>query len=296
MGKIITFGEIMLRLTTPDHKRISQVTSFDVSLGGAEANVAVSLSNYGLQTEYVTRLPGNELGQYVLRDLRKYGVGTNHILTGGERLGIYFLETGSVARPSKVIYDRSNSAIAQIRPGMVDWNKVFDGAEWFHFTGITPAISQSASEACLEAVMAAGKKGIKVSCDLNYRKNLWKWGKKASEIMPDLVKECDIILGNEEDAETVFGIKPEKTGYLSGEVDGKSYELVCRKLKEMFPKSKKVIITLHARRLHLRNERRRSSLHRVQRHRAQHRNRQRRTGQPRNENIHHNLRGDNHDL
>lgn len=244
MGKIITFGEIMLRLTTPDHKRISQVTSFDVSLGGAEANVAVSLANYGLQTEYVTRIPANDIGQYVLRDLRKYGVGINHIITGGDRLGIYFLETGSVARPSKVIYDRSHSAIAQIKPGMIDWNEVFEGAEWFHWTGITPAISETASEACLEAVKAASRRGITVSCDLNYRKNLWKWGKKASEIMPDLVKECDIILGNEEDAETVFGIKPESPGYMKGEVDAAGYESVCRSLKERFPKAKKVIITL----------------------------------------------------
>jgi 2-dehydro-3-deoxygluconokinase len=244
MAKIVTFGEIMLRLTAPDHKRISQVTSFDVSFGGAEANVAVSLANYGLQTEYVTRIPGNDIGQFLLKDLRKYGVGISHILTGGDRLGIYFLETGSVARPSKVIYDRSNSAIAQIKPGMVDWNKVFEGVDWFHWTGITPAVSESAADACLEAVRSASGRGITVSCDLNYRKNLWKWGKKASEVMPDLVKECDVILGNEEDAETVFGIKPASAGYLKGEVDASAYESVCRSLKERFPKAKKVIITL----------------------------------------------------
>ena len=244
MPKIVTFGEIMLRLTAPDHKRIAQVTSFDVSLGGAEANVSVSLANYGFDTEFVTRLPKNDLGQYVMMDLRKYGVGTNHILMGGDRLGIYFLETGSVARPGKVIYDRTNSAIAQIKPGMIDWDKVFEGAEWFHWTGITPAISESASEACLEAVKTANKKGITVSCDLNFRKNLWKWGKTAAEVMPGLVSGCDIILGNEEDASTVFGIQPDENNFQKGEVDGSSYESVCRKLKKLFPRSKKVVITL----------------------------------------------------
>ena len=182
MGKIVTFGEIMLRLTTPNHQRIAQVTSFNVSFGGAEANVAVSLANYGLQSEYVTCLPKNDLGQFVLMDLRKYGVGISQIIMGGDRLGIYFIETGSVVRPSKVIYDRAGSAISQVKPGMIDWDKIFDGAEWFHWTGITPAISESAAQVCLEAVRAAAKKGITVSCDLNYRKNLWKWGKKADEV------------------------------------------------------------------------------------------------------------------
>ena len=244
MEKIVTFGEIMLRLTAPDHQRFSQVTSFSASFGGAEANVSVSLANYGLQTEFVTRLPQNDLGQSVVMDLKRHGVGTNHIIRGGDKLGIYFVETGSVARPGKVVYDRAGSAIAEIKPGMIDWDTVFEGVIWFHWTGITPAISEGASLACLEAIKVANNKGITVSCDLNYRKNLWKWGKTAGEVMPELVSGCDIILGNEEDAETVFGVKPDETSFLKGEVDGAGYESVCQKLKEKFPKSKKIIITL----------------------------------------------------
>ena len=242
--RIVTFGEIMLRLATPDHKRFTQVTSFNSSFGGGEANVAVSLANYGLQTEFVTRLPQNDLGEAVVMDLRKYNVGTRHIIRGGERLGIYFLETGSVSRPSKVLYDRAGSAIAGINEGMINWDEVFDGVTWFHWTGITPAISESAAIVCRDAVMTARKKGIKVSCDLNFRKNLWKWGKSASEIMPDLVSHCDIILGNEEDAEKVFGIKPENTDVSTGNVDAHKFESVCVALKNKFPDAEKVIITL----------------------------------------------------
>jgi 2-dehydro-3-deoxygluconokinase len=179
-------------------------------------------------------------------DLRKYGVGTNNIVYGGDRIGIYFLETGAVARASKVIYDRTHSAIAEIKPGMIDWDKVFEGATWFHWTGITPAISQGAADVCLEAIKAANRLGITVSCDLNYRKNLWKYGKTASEVMPALVNGCDVILGNEEDAEKVFGIKPkgfdvEKT---EGEVNSADFESVCTQLMTRFPRAKKVIITL----------------------------------------------------
>jgi len=242
--KIVTFGEIMLRLATPGHQRFSQVTSFCASYGGGEANVAVSLAYFGLITEYVTRLPQNDLGQAVIMELKRYGVGTSHILRGGERLGIYFLETGSVSRSSKVVYDRAHSSIADIKPGMINWESVFDGASWFHWTGITPAISEGAALVCHEAVTVARKKGITVSCDLNFRKNLWKWGKNASEVMPDLVRTCDIILGNEEDAEKVFGIKGDATDVSRGEVKGADYEPVCSKLQKLFPQAKKVIITL----------------------------------------------------
>lgn len=176
-NKIVTFGEIMLRLATPEHQRFSQVTSYCASFGGGEANVAVSLANFGLNTEFVTRLPDNDLGNSVIMDLRKHGVGTNNIIRGGKRLGIYFLETGSVARPSKVIYDRAHSSIADIVPGMIDWDNVFKETQWFHWTGITPAISKGAAAVCLEAIAAAKKHGVIISCDLNYRKNLWKWGK-----------------------------------------------------------------------------------------------------------------------
>lgn len=243
-NRIVTFGEIMLRLATPEHQRITQVTSFCVSFGGGEANVAVSLANYGLNTEYVTRLPSNDLGRAVLMELKRYSVGTNHIIFGGERLGIYFLETGAVARPSKVVYDRANSSVSEIKTGMIDWNQVFKNATWFHWTGITPAISRGAAETCLEAVKAARTAGVTVSCDLNYRKNLWKWGKSAGEVMPELVSYCDVILGNEEDAEKVFGIKPDKGDVSAGKVESSEYESVCKKLKARFPYAKKIIITL----------------------------------------------------
>jgi len=234
----------MLRLATPEHQRITQATSFCVSFGGGEANVAVSLANYGLNTEYVTRLPSNDLGRAVLMELKRYSVGTNHIIFGGERLGIYFLETGAVARPSKVVYDRANSSVSEIKTGMIDWNQVFKNATWFHWTGITPAISRGAAETCLESVKAARTAGVTVSCDLNYRKNLWKWGKNAGDVMPELVSYCDVILGNEEDAEKVFGIKPDKGDVSSGKVESSEYESVCKKLKAQFPEAKKIIITL----------------------------------------------------
>lgn len=242
--KIVTFGEIMLRLATPGHQRFTQATSFNASFGGGEANVAVSLANFGLEAEFVTRLPQNDLGQSVLMELRKHNVGTSFILRGGERLGIYFLETGSVSRPGKVLYDRAHSSIADIEPGMIEWDTIFKDADWFHWTGITPAISKGAAEACLEAVVMAREKGITISCDLNYRKNLWKWGRSASEVMPGLVENCDIILGNEEDAEKVFGIKSEETDVSHGKVSGAGFETVCRQLMDKFPRAKKIIITL----------------------------------------------------
>jgi len=242
--KIITFGEIMLRLATPEHQRFAQMTSLNATFGGGEANVAVSLANYGLNAEFVTRLPENDLGQAVLMDLRKHNVGTHHIIHGGGRLGIYFLETGAVSRPSKVIYDRANSSIAEIKPGMINWDEVLEDASWFHWTGITPAISEGAALVCLEGIKTANQKNITVSCDLNFRKNLWKWGKNAGEVMPDLVSGCDIILGNEEDAEKVFGIKPEKGDVSDGHVSAVEYKSVCVKLMKQFTRAKKVIITL----------------------------------------------------
>lgn len=179
-------------------------------------------------------------------DLHKHGVKTDHVIYGGDRLGIYFLETGAVARASKVVYDRAHSAIAEIKPGMIDWDKVLKGADWFHWTGITPALSQGAADACLEAIQAANRLGVTVSCDLNYRKNLWKYGKQASEIMPELVAGCDVILGNEEDAEKVFGIKPEgfDVAQTNGEVNAAEFESVCTQLMKRFPRAQKVIITL----------------------------------------------------
>ena len=244
MKKIVTFGEIMLRLATPDHQRFMQATHLEATFGGGEANVAVSLANYGLPAGFVTRLPDNDLGRSAISTLRKFGVDTSHILTGGERLGIYFLETGAVARASKVVYDRAHSSISTIQPGMVNWDEVFRDAQWFHWTGITPALSATTAEVCLEGIRAARDRGITVSTDLNYRKNLWKYGKKASEVMPELVAGCDIILGNEEDAEKVFGIHPEGVDVHGGVVEASAYESVCRQLAAKFPQARKIIITL----------------------------------------------------
>ncbi|MDD2727294.1 MAG: sugar kinase [Proteiniphilum sp.] len=246
MQKVVTFGEIMLRLATPGYQRFIQSNSLGATFGGGEANVAVSLANYGIPVEFVTRLPQNEIADWCISDLRKYNVGTREILRGGERVGIYFLETGAVARPSKVVYDRAHSSIASVEKGMFNWREILKDATWFHWTGITPALSQGAADACLEAIQTANEMGVTVSCDLNYRKNLWKYGKKASEIMPALVEGCDVILGNEEDAEKVFGIKPEgfEVEHTGGEVDAAEFESVCKQLMQRFPRAKKVIITL----------------------------------------------------
>jgi 2-dehydro-3-deoxygluconokinase len=245
MKKVITFGEIMLRLAPPNLRRFSQANSFEVIYGGGESNVAVSLANYGIPVDFVTRLPQNDIGQCALMEMRKRNVGTDHIVYGGDRLGIYFLEIGAVNRGSKVVYDRAHSAMSEIQAGMVDWEKVFKDADWFHWTGITPAISQGAADACLEAIQVANKMGVTVSTDLNYRKKLWKYGKEPGEVMPALVEGCDIILGNEEDAEKHFGLHPEGLDVTAGhEVDAKSYLSVLQQLMEMFPRAKKVITTL----------------------------------------------------
>lgn len=246
MKKIVTFGEIMLRLATPGYLRFGQTKELVSTFGGGEANVAVSLANYGLSAEFVTRLPQNDIADWCISELRKYNVGTDRIIRGGERVGIYFLETGAVARASKVVYDRAHSSIADVKPGMLDWKEILKDAGWFHWTGITPALSQGAADACLEAIKTANELGVTVSCDLNYRKNLWKYGKTASEIMPALVEGCDVILGNEEDAEKVFGIKPEgfDVANTQGEINTAEFESVCRQMTEKFPRAKKVVITL----------------------------------------------------
>ncbi|WP_416865173.1 MAG: PfkB family carbohydrate kinase [Imperialibacter sp.] len=246
MKKVVTFGEIMLRLGTPGVLRLSQTTSFDVVYGGGESNVAVSLANYGIPVDFVTRLPKNDLGECALMEMRKRGVGTDKIIFGGDRLGIYFLETGAVSRGSKVVYDRAHSAIAEIKKGMVDWESVFSGARWFHWTGITPAISQGAADACLEAVQTARKMGLTISTDLNYRAKLWRYGVEPEEIMTELTSYCDIILGNEEDAEKHFGIKPDGLDITKqGEhVKAEAFLSVCQQMMKKFPNAKKVITTL----------------------------------------------------
>ncbi len=242
--KVVTFGEIMLRLSPPGFLRFSQAKSFDAEYGGGEANVAVSLAGLGIPVDYVTRLPKNDIGDACMRFLRGQGVGVDRIVWGGERLGIYFLEMGAMQRGSKVIYDRANSSIATIKPGMVDWKKVFEGAGWFHWTGITPAISQGAAEACLEAAKVASEMGLVVSCDLNYRAKLWKWGKTPGEVMGELVKYCQVAIGNEEDAAKVFDIHAPETDVTSGVVEADKYRVVCEKLVERFPNLKTVAITL----------------------------------------------------
>ena len=244
MKKVVTFGEIMLRLASPGYLRFSQSSQLEATFGGGEANVAVSLANYGIPASFVSRLPKNDIGDWAIQNLRKYNVQTQDILRGGERVGIYFLETGAVARASKVVYDRAGSAIADIQPGMLDWEAIFKDANWFHWTGITPALSEGAAAACLEGIKMANKLGITVSTDLNFRKNLWKYGKTASEVMPELVEGCDVILGNEEDAEKVFHIQPEGVDVTAGHVEAAAYESVCRQLVKRFPRAKKVIITL----------------------------------------------------
>ncbi len=244
MPKIVTFGEIMLRLAPPDFLRFSQSSYLESTFGGGEANVVVSCANYGLEAVFVTRLPQNDIAGWCVKMLKSHGVDTGKIIYGGERMGIYFLETGAVSRGSKVVYDRAHSAISEIQPGMIDWDSVLEGADWFHWTGITPAISQGAADVCREAIEKANEKGITVSCDLNFRKKLWKYGKSAGEVMEGLVAGCDIILGNEDDAEKVFGIHPENVDVTKGKVEGAAYESVARQLMQKFPKAKKVIITL----------------------------------------------------
>ena len=244
MKKVVTFGEIMLRLSPPGFLRFTQARSFDVIYGGGEANVAASLAQFGMPVDYVTRLPKNDIGEACLQYLRLYGIGTSKIILGGDRLGIYFLENGAVQRGSKVIYDRANSSLAAIQKGMLDWQAVFADADWFHWTGITPAVSQGAAEVCLEAVQTAKQLGLTVSCDLNYRKNLWKWGKKASEVMPELVNFCDVVIGNEEDAEKVFGIKAPEADVTAGKVEASQYRFVCEQLAKRFPGLQTIAITL----------------------------------------------------
>ena len=246
MSQVVTFGEIMLRLSPPEFLRFSQTNQFDVVYGGGESNVAVSLANYGVASSFVSRLPLNDIGDCALMEMRKRGVNTQHILRGGDRLGIYFLETGAVSRGSKVIYDRANSAMAEIQPGMIDWKTIFNNTSWFHWTGITPAISQGAADACLEAVKIASEMGVTVSTDLNYRAKLWNYGGNREAIMSELTSYCDIILGNEEDAEKHFGIQPEglditKQGH---EVKAEAFLSVCKQMMKKFPKAKKVITTL----------------------------------------------------
>ncbi len=242
MKKVVTFGELMLRLAPENYLRFVQSEKYEATFGGAEANVAVSLANYGLNAAFVTKLPAHEIGQAAVNSLRKFGVDTSYVVRGGERVGIYYCEKGASQRPSKVIYDRAHSAIAEALPDEFDWDKIFDGAEWFHFTGITPALGDGTAEICLEAVKKAKEKGITVSCDLNFRKKLWS-KEKAGAVMGDICKYVDYCIANEEDAKDVFGIQAENSDITGGKLDREGYVEVAEKLTERFA-FKGVAVTL----------------------------------------------------
>ena len=241
--KYLTFGEIMLRLKSPGHERFFQSPMLEATFGGGEANVAVSLANYGEDVGFLSVLPKNAIGDECIKELRRFGVDTSRVVRGGERLGIYFLETGANQRPSKVVYDRAYSAIAMAKPGDIDWEKTFAGVEWFHITGITPAISESAMELSLESVKEAKKRGITVSCDLNYRKNLWKYGKKASEVMRELARYVDVAIANEEDVQKSLEITTD-VNVESGELDRSKYKALGDKVLAAYPDMKMIAITL----------------------------------------------------
>ncbi|MCT4566067.1 MAG: sugar kinase [Maledivibacter sp.] len=233
MKKVVTMGEIMLRLSTPGYGRFVQAESFDVVYGGGEANVAVSLANYGLDAHFVSKLPKNPIGDSALNHLRRFGVNSDYIARGGNRVGIYFLETGASMRPSKVVYDRAHSAIAEADIQDFDFDEIFKDAEWFHFSGITPALSEKAALVTEEALKAAKKHGVTVSVDLNYRKKLWT-PERAKEVMSNLMQYVDVCIGNEEDAEKVLGFKPGNTDVTTGELELEGYKSIFKQMKETF--------------------------------------------------------------
>lgn len=241
--KFLSFGEIMLRLKAPGHEMFFQSPMLEATFGGGEANVAVSLANYGKDAAFLTVLPENVIGDECIRELRRFGVDTHRILRGKGRMGIYFLQGGANQLPSKVVYDRAFSAIALAKSGDIDWDVAFDGIDWFHITGITPAISETAMELSLESVKEAKKRGITVSCDLNYRKNLWKYGKKASEVMCELAKYVDIAIANEEDVQKSLGITVD-VDVESGELDRDKYRTLGDKVLATYPNMKMIAITL----------------------------------------------------
>ncbi|NNE06758.1 MAG: sugar kinase [Xanthomonadales bacterium] len=243
MAEYLSFGEIMLRLKSPSHERFFQSPMLEATFGGGEANVAVALANYGLDAGFVTALPDNDIGEAAIRELRSFGVDTRNIARQGDRVGIYFLEAGSNQRASKVVYDRANSSIAVARSGDFDWDSIFAGAKWFHITGITPALSQSAADLSLESVKAAKAAGVTVSCDFNFRGKLWKYGKSAPEVMNPLVEYVDVGIANEEDCQKSLGIEAE-VDVSSGDLDTKKYEALSAKVLEVFPNMSTIAITL----------------------------------------------------
>lgn len=240
--RVVTFGELMLRLAPENYLRFVQSDRLEATFGGAEANVAVSLASFGEQASFVSKLPAHEIGQSAINSLRRYGVDTSLVVRGGDRVGIYYCEKGASQRPSKVIYDRVGSAIATASPDDFDWNAIFDGADWFHFTGITPALSANLADITLQAVKVAKEKGVTVSCDLNFRKKLWS-KERANAVMSEICKYVDVCIANEEDAKDVFGIEAENTDINSGKLDKDGYVSVAKQLTEKFG-FKSVAITL----------------------------------------------------
>ncbi len=243
MTEFLSFGEIMLRLKTPGHERFFQSPAFEATFGGGEANVAVALSNYGLNSGFISALPDNDVGASAIGELRRFGVDTSHVRRSGDRVGIYFLETGANQRPSKVIYDRAHSAISECKPGDFDWATIFNGAKWLHITGITPALTQDSADLSIECVQAAKKAGITVSCDFNYRGKLWNYGKSAPEVMSELVKHVDVGIANEEDCQKSLGISVD-VDVEAGELDTKKYEALSEKVLELYPDMSTIAITL----------------------------------------------------
>jgi 2-dehydro-3-deoxygluconokinase len=243
MKRVVTFGEVMLRLKAPGAERLFQSRMLEATFGGAEANVAVSLAQFGVPVSFVTAIPMNPVGDACLAELRSFGVDTARVRREGGRLGIYFLEGGANQRPSRVTYDRAGSSIAAVKPGDFDWNAIFDGASWFHVTGVTPAISQSAADVCLEAASAARAKGLTVSCDYNYRKNLWKYGKKAPQVMRELVRHAQIGIANEEDCQQALGIDIAVDVH-SGSLETERYCAIAKRVLDEFPNLERQVITL----------------------------------------------------
>ena len=247
--KIVTFGEIMLRLTTPQHLRFAQARSFVATFGGSEANVAASLVNFGLPTELVTRLPQNPVSQSCINEIRSKGMGTDGIIFGGNRIGSYYLESGTAFRNSNVVYDRADSSFAQLKPGMIDWERVFSNAGWFHWSGITPSVSQGCADACQEAIEVADKMGLTISCDLNYRKKMWNYGKDAADVMAPLVQYSDVMFAAEPEYEKIFGLTP--VGFKATDDKDRTYfdklpeyKFFCSKVSEKVPRCKKVFLEL----------------------------------------------------
>jgi 2-dehydro-3-deoxygluconokinase len=242
-GKVITFGEIMLRLAPPGFERLLQSPQFVATFGGAEANVAVALASFGLSASFVSVLPANSIADAAVAELRRFGVDTSQIVRGAGRLGVYYLEAGANQRPSRIVYDRDHSAMALAKPGDISWQRVFEGASWFHISGITPALSTSAADLALEAVRRAHDAGLTVSCDLNYRKNLWKWGKTAREALPELVKLTDVLIANEEDIQASLGVEAE-VDIQSGQLDRRQYENLAGRVLSAYPNLRVIAITL----------------------------------------------------